>query len=68
MKLKFRIVRDTYLGFEAQFRPLWFPFWITCGINTFASVEEARKYIDLFSRDTVVEHYEPKTKKEVSQP
>ena len=55
MKLRFpptryRVVRDEWLGYEAQFRPWWSPAWIQCscynggcGINTKETIEEARQ-------------------------
>ena len=55
MKLRFpttryRVVRDNYLGYEAQFKVWWFPFWMECesytggcGTNTNRTIEEARQ-------------------------
>lgn len=55
MKLRFpptryRVVRDSYLGYEAQFKPWWFPFWLPCdrnsgksGINSNSTIESARQ-------------------------
>ena len=54
MKLRFpptryRVVRDSYLGYGAQFRPWWSPFWMecdrrggVCGTNTNKTLEDAR--------------------------
>jgi hypothetical protein len=48
MKLKkYRIVRDTYAGYEVQCFRLYFPFWIQCGINTSMSVEQAKEEIEI---------------------
>jgi hypothetical protein len=61
--MKYRIVKDGYCGFEAQFRPRWWPFWLQCyGINTNTSVEIARRVCDKHARGfapRLVEHYEP---------
>jgi hypothetical protein len=49
MKLRFpptryRVVRDSYLGYEAQFRPWWSPFWQQCNfVNTNGTIERARQ-------------------------
>ena len=48
MKLKkYRIVRDTYAGYEVQCFRLYFPFWIQCGKNTSRSVEQAKEEIEI---------------------
>ena len=40
--MKYRIVADTWLGFEAQFRWSWFPFWMQCyGSNTSSTLAGA---------------------------
>lgn len=53
MKNKYRIVRDSWAGYEVQYRLWWFPFmWIQCPsspgklANTFANIEEAKKLIE----------------------
>ena len=48
---KFRIVRDTYSGYEAQIWRPWFPFWIqmstrTRGANTHSTIEAAEIFIN----------------------
>jgi len=47
MKLKkYRIVRDTFSGYEAQVWRVWFPFWVQLGgTNTHATDEKAEEYI-----------------------
>lgn len=64
--VKYRIVRDRYLGFEAQFRPRWWPLWSQCfGCNTSPSVERARQVADKHARGEhprLVEHYQPNIK------
>ena len=61
--MKYRIVNDGHCGFEAQFRPRWWPFWMQCyGINTNISVEMARRVCDKHARGfapRLVEHYRP---------
>jgi hypothetical protein len=54
MKLRFpptryRVVRDRYLGYEAQFKPWWSLVWMECGLehgpngtNTSSTLEKAR--------------------------
>jgi hypothetical protein len=43
--MKFRIVRDKYLGFEVRHKYRWFPFWFqTGGINTHATIERAEEF------------------------
>ena len=49
MKLRFpptryRVVRDRWLGYEAQFKPWWSPFWWQCNVvNTNRSIGQARQ-------------------------
>ena len=43
-KTKYRIARDAYAGYEAQYKPWWSPFWMQCyGLNTMPTVDLARK-------------------------
>lgn len=45
--IRYRIVRDNYLGFECQKWRLWFPFWIQMDFgNTHPSIEKAISYIE----------------------
>lgn len=42
MSNKYRVVRDRYLGYEAQFRPWWSPIWLQCyGVNTSRTLDRA---------------------------
>lgn len=49
---KYRIVTDKWLGFAAQYRPWWCPFWIQCGhsggigFNTSESAFRAKRLIE----------------------
>ncbi len=49
MKLRFpptryRVIRDNYAGYEAQFRVWWWPFWQQCNfVNTSPSIGLARQ-------------------------
>lgn len=48
--IRYRIVTDTYLGYEAQAWRLWWPFWTDFGLkgqisNTHISIEKAREFI-----------------------
>lgn len=51
MKNKYRIVKDCYRGFEVQFKRWWFPMWFQChhigSVNSFNSLESAKKFIEL---------------------
>jgi hypothetical protein len=53
---KYRIVKDTYLGFEVQKRFLWI-FWFETGgktssiCNTFSSLNEAKEWIEYLKKD-----------------
>jgi len=64
-KNKYRIVRDRYLGYEAQYQPWWFPFiWIQCdendGVNTSSTIEEAERICRKHAADrTPVKEYDP---------
>ena len=55
LKTKYRVVRDSYAGFEAQYRPWWSPFWFQCfGINTRGTVEGSEELCRLHARSKVV--------------
>lgn len=42
---EFRIVADSYLGYEVQIRRWWhYPFWVAFGINTFSTIEKAEAF------------------------
>lgn len=47
---RYRVVRDRWLGYEAQFRPWWSLCWMQCddsdsgcGTNTHETIENARQ-------------------------
>lgn len=47
MKHKYRIVGDKYLGYECQVKYWWFPIcWFQIAVNTHATVEAAKAYIE----------------------
>lgn len=53
-KNKYRIVKDTFSGFEVQKKLWWYPFWFQIGkgpypVNTNSSVERAKELIKLDS-------------------
>jgi len=52
-KTRYRVVRDNYLGYEAQFRWWWCPFWFQrFGANTYVTLEEAQKVcVDVVWKD-----------------
>lgn len=42
---EYRIVADSYLGFEVQIRRWWWPFWAEVGLcNTHSTLEKAEAY------------------------
>lgn len=45
-KPKYRIVADSFAGYEVQIKQWWSPFWFQIGINTFTSVEKAQNFIE----------------------
>ena len=55
MKLKkYRIVRDNYLGYEAQIWRLWWPFWTEIkNNNTHQTIEEAERFIKGVKKEVV---------------
>lgn len=49
MKNKYRIVEDSYAGYEAQIKRWWWPFWVEIGdplTNTHLSIDRAEKFIE----------------------
>lgn len=63
-KTRYRIVRDSYCGYEAQYRPWWCPIWLQCfGSNTRTSVEKSREvcqqHYNKHRPNVAVEYYEP---------
>lgn len=43
--MKYRIVKDDYLGYEVQQKSWWWPFWVqTGGINTHMTLEKAERW------------------------
>jgi hypothetical protein len=57
-KTKARIVRDSYSGYEAQFKPWWCPFYFQFGINTHMSVVQAEMYIRAKLQKKIVKYVE----------
>jgi len=55
---KYRIVTDSYCGYEVQKWRIWFPFWIQCHsrgcVNTHVSVEKAKEFIEWHKKNNVV--------------
>ena len=50
-KTKYRVVTDDFLGYEAQYRLWFFPFWQQLdGINTHPTIEEALEMCKAFKR------------------
>ncbi len=46
-KINYRVVTDQYLGYEAQVKYWWCPFWIQLGrANSHLSIEKAVEYIN----------------------
>ncbi len=52
-KTKYRVVTDNYLGYEAQYKPWFLPFWQQLdGINTHPTIEKALEMCKTFKRNT----------------
>ncbi len=50
-KTKYRVVTDNYLGYEAQYKPWFLPFWQQLnGANTRSTIEEALELCKAFKR------------------
>jgi len=50
-KRKYRIVTDSYAGYEVQHKYWWCPFWIqTDYTNTHGSIHEAERFIELIKK------------------
>ena len=48
-KTKYRVVTDYYLGYEAQYKPWFLPFWQQLnGTNTHSTIEEALEMCKTF--------------------
>jgi hypothetical protein len=69
--LRYRIIKDRWAGFAAQYKRWWWPMWWECnGINTSPSLRLAElvcdnHYRDLMAKEKklkekIVEHYSPK--------
>jgi len=43
-KIRHRIVVDCHLGYEAQYRRWWMPFYIQGGKNTHRTLDAAEEY------------------------
>lgn len=44
-RTKYRIVRDTYAGYQVDVKKWWFPFWHQKGFtNTRPTLEKAREF------------------------
>ena len=47
MSAEYRIVRDSFAGYEVQRRVWWWPFWRQCGFtNTHKTLEGAERYAE----------------------
>ena len=67
--MQYRIVRDTYLGYAAEWRTWYWPFWMECFCgNTSATLEKAREVCDRHRNGLpqyFVEYYNPSAQKAV---
>lgn len=53
-KTKYRIVRDSYNGYEVQHKYWWLPFWIQSDFtNTHTSVEAAERWAERYHNKLV---------------
>lgn len=54
---KYKIVRDSYYGFEVRYKSWFLPFWIQCNwTNTHPTIEEARLYVKNNCKKNFVEY------------
>ncbi len=51
MKNEYRIVSDSYNGYEVQIKRWWFPIWWQIGINTFHSMELAVMFAEHHAKE-----------------
>ncbi len=52
-KTKYRVVTDNYLGYEAQYKPWFLPFWQQLNeVNTHHIIERALEMCKAFKRNT----------------
>ena len=43
---RYRIVKDSFAGYEVQIWRIWFPFWVQMRfVNTHSSIEDAEEFI-----------------------
>lgn len=52
-KAEYRIVQDSYLGYEVQIRRWWWPFWIQPQTNTHFSIERAERWAKAHAKGTL---------------
>jgi hypothetical protein len=53
-RTRYRIVRDGYAGYAAEFRWFWCPFWFECFfVNTRSSLERAKEVVEAHRGKTV---------------
>ena len=50
---KYRVVPDSYAGFEVQHRTIWLPFWRPHACNTFSNLESAKEYIEIIKNPII---------------
>ena len=60
-KTRYRIVTDSYSGYEVQYKYPWWPFWIQASrrgyrTNTHPSLEKAKVFLAEFKNKGVVYH------------
>lgn len=59
-KTRYRIVTDTYAGYEVQ-KSIWYcPWWIQPTINTHDSIDSAKKYIEIDKAKELKKKEKPK--------
>jgi hypothetical protein len=57
---KYRIVRDSFLGYEVQSWRWWFPFWVQGATNTHGSLSSAQAHIKTLKRSGEVVYCDEK--------
>jgi len=44
LRPEYRVVKDSYAGYEVQYRRWWFPIWIQVGVNTWSTLDRAEQF------------------------
>lgn len=54
---KYRIVTDSYLGYEVQVWRWWLPVWVQAGFsNTHSTIDRAKQFAERHAKGRMVEY------------